>query len=137
MELDLLVTNILPPISGQSARGAWTKQEVVFEIPSEFNRKICIGFMGERVQLVSSLSVGELVKVYFNVESREFNGKWYTNVNAWKIEKPAQAAVQSVPPAVPMPPLGGMPAESKPFAAGTDPLDENYTPADDSGDLPF
>ncbi len=137
MELDLLVTKILPPISGQSARGAWTKQEVIFEIPSEFNRKLCVGFMGDRVQMVSSLSVGELVKVYFNVESREFNGKWYTNVNAWKIEKPAAPASDSLPPMAPLPPLDGVSVDTKPFSAGNDLLDENYTPVDDSGDLPF
>lgn len=129
MELDLLVTNILPPLSGQSAKGAWVKQDVIFEIPSEFNRKVCIGFMGDRVQMVSTLNVGELVKVSFNIESREFNGKWYTNINAWRVEKPQQQQQSQ-------------PSQQQSFASvsstNNQAVNEEYTPQEsEESDLPF
>lgn len=85
MEFEGVVYRKMPEVTGSSARGAWKKQDVVFELPSEFSRKICVTFFGDRADDAASLNEGDNVTVSVNVESREYNGKWYTDVKAWKI----------------------------------------------------
>ena len=77
MEFKGLVYKVLPVVKGQSARGEWVKQEVVFEQPDEFNRKLVVGFWGDKAQDAAALKPGEQVEVAINLESREYNGRWY------------------------------------------------------------
>lgn len=118
MEFEGLVYRVLPVVKGQGARGEWTKQEVVFELPGEFNRKLCVGFWGEKAIEAGQLKPGEVVEVSINLESREYNGRWYTEARAWKMaRKVAEAA-----------PMGDMP----PLPSAEEPY--NMLPADD---MPF
>lgn len=110
MEFEGLVYKVLPVVKGQGARGEWTKQEVVFELPGEFNRKLCVGFWGDKALEAGGLTPGEMVEVSINLESREYNGRWYTEARAWKMaRKEPQAA-----PATEMPP---MPSSEPSYAA--------------------
>lgn len=118
-----VVYRILPPQSGTSARGQWQKQEVVFELPDEFSRKVCVTFFGDRAQDAASLQVGDKLNVSVNIESREYNGRWYTDVRAWRIQKvqpeqPAAAPIPDLPPfetAEPAMPTGGDQFDDLPF----------------------
>ena len=94
MEFEGVVWRVLPQIKGTSARGEWVKQEVVFELPGEFSRKICVGFWGDRAQEAATLKPGETITVSANVESREYNGRWYTEVRAWRINRKSAAEPQ-------------------------------------------
>ena len=94
MDFEGVVWRVLPQIKGTSARGEWVKQEVVFELPGEFNRKICVGFWGDRAQEAATLKPGETITVSANVESREYNGRWYTEVRAWRINRKSAAEPQ-------------------------------------------
>ena len=78
MEFEGTVVSVLPVVKGTSARGEWMKQEVIFDQPGEFNRKVCVGFWGDKAQEAGTLRPGEVVAVSANVESREYNGRWYT-----------------------------------------------------------
>lgn len=103
MEFEGVVWRVLPQIKRTSARGEWVKQEVVFELPGEFNRKICVGFWGDRAQEAATLKPGETITVSANVESREYNGRWYTEVRAWRINRksaaePQPMATDNLPP---------------------------------------
>lgn len=120
MEFVGVVYRILPPQSGTSARGQWQKQEVVFELPDEFSRKVCVIFFGDRAQDAATLQVGEKVNVSFNIESREYNGRWYTDVRAWRIQKvqPEQ------PAAAPIPDLPPLDMAEPAMAAGGDQFDD-------------
>ena len=82
MEFEGTVWRVLPLVKGTSARGEWMKQEVVFELPGEFNRKLCVGFWGDKAQEAGTLQPGESVAVSANVESREYNGRWFTEPQA-------------------------------------------------------
>lgn len=120
MEFVGVVYQILPTQSGTSARGQWQKQEVVFEMPDEFSRKVCVTFFGDRVQDAASLQVGDKVNVSVNIESREYNGRWYTDVRAWRIQKvqPEQ------PDAAPIPDLPPLEMSEPAMAAGADQFDD-------------
>lgn len=95
MALDVVgkIITILPETGGQSQAGkAWTKQEFIVETNDQYPKKICISMMGDKINELRKYSVGAEVKVSLNIESREYNGKWYTNVSAWRIEAGGGAA---------------------------------------------
>ncbi len=130
MEFEGVVYKVLPPVSGTSSKGAWKKQDVVFELPSEFSRKICVTFFGDKAEDSAALQAGDAVSVSVNVESREYNDKWYTDVKAWKIVRkgiePALAApVNDVDVAPPF-------FDDAPFIENA-----AHSPADEVDDLPF
>jgi len=115
MALELIgrLVKTLPLQSGTSARGAWSKQYFIVETQEQYPKKVCVEAWGERVNELSALATGDMLKVSFNVGSREFNERWYTDVKAWRIEK--QGAVQS--PAPPAAELAPLPTEDDPFSA--------------------
>ena len=114
------VQKILQPESGVSRAGKeWKKQEFVIETEEQYPRKICFTLFNDKSSLVEDLSAGEEVEVSFNVESREYNGKWFHNLNAWKIEKPSTENILQPTPDFRMEDIPTEPAE------------------DDSNDLPF
>lgn len=124
MEFEGVVYKVLPAVKGTSQRGEWVKQEVVFDLPGEFSRKLCVGFWGDKAQDAANLREGDKVSVSINLESREYNGRWFTEARAWKMSR-----VQATPPPVAdMPPVGGIP----PYEAYEEPFRND--PADD---LPF
>ncbi|PKP42879.1 MAG: hypothetical protein CVT93_02880 [Bacteroidetes bacterium HGW-Bacteroidetes-10] len=96
MELIGKIINKLPVQSGVSARGNWSKQEFILETQDSFPKKICMNVWGvDKVDELGRFNIGENLKVSVNIESREFNNRWYTDVRAWKIERmDAQAASQ-------------------------------------------
>ena len=93
------IQQILKPESGVSRAGKeWNKQEFVIETEEQFPRKVCFTLFGDKTTLINGLSSGEEVEVSFNLESREYNGKWFHNVNAWKIDKPSGENMPEPPP---------------------------------------
>ena len=83
MDITGKVLQVLPLQTGQGAKGEWKKQEVVFDQGGSFPKKIVISFWGTLASTV--FTVGSTMNLSIDVESREFNGKWYTDVKCWKI----------------------------------------------------
>lgn len=92
MEITGKVVQVLPVQSGKTSKGEWKKQEFVLEVPGTYPKKVCIAVYGDDVAKLK-VNTGESVKASVNIESREYNGKWYTNISAWKIDK--EAGVES------------------------------------------
>ena len=102
MEFEGKVLKILKPTSGQSARGTWERQVVVFEQPNkQYGKEIAVTFMN-KAQEVATLRVGENYIVSFDIESREYQERWYTDVRAWRVQ-PVQQVPQ--PPMHDLPPI--------------------------------
>ena len=93
LELEGRIARKLGVQTGTSARGAWSKQEFIFEYQEgNFPSQVCMNVWGDdKVRELDKFQVGDKVKVSFNLSSREYNGRWYTDVRAWRIE-PAAAA---------------------------------------------
>ncbi len=87
MDIEGVVSKILPPVSGSGARGPWTRQDVIFDLPGEFSRKLCVSFWNDRAQEAANLKEGDAYLISANIESRERNERWYTEVRAWKIAR--------------------------------------------------
>lgn len=86
MEVIGKIIQVLPLQSGKSAAGRdWKKQEYVLETLESFPRKICFSFFGDRVDQYP-LQPNQTIKLSFDIESREYNGRWFTNINGWKVE---------------------------------------------------
>ncbi len=96
MEFEGKVIQLLNKTEGTSARGPWQRQDVLFEMVQEFSRKLCVTFFNKPDD-VARLRVGEIYNVSVNVESREFNGRWYTDVRAWRVQPKQQAPAPEAP----------------------------------------
>lgn len=82
------IQQILQQETGVSRAGnEWKKQEFVIETDEQFPRKVCFTLFNDKSSLLEDFKEGDEVDVAFNLESREFNGKWYHNINAWKIDR--------------------------------------------------
>ena len=112
---------------GVSTRGAWKKQEFILETEEQYPKKVCIACWGERVEDITKYSPGSRLKVSVNIESREWNNKWFTDIKAWRIEtlQEAGAAPNSTPVAKTTPPADVGDVTGISFSE------------DDSDDLPF
>jgi hypothetical protein len=85
MEIQGKVVEILQPKGGQSARGNWKKQEIILETNEQFPKKICVANWNDKVD-ISAVKQGDEIVVSVNIESREFNGNWFTDIRIWKID---------------------------------------------------
>ena len=87
LEIEGTLAQKLPVQSGNSARGPWLKQEFILEYPDgSFSAKACFLAWGQdKVRELDKYQVGDKVKVSFNLKSREFNGRWYNDLQIWKI----------------------------------------------------
>jgi hypothetical protein len=126
-EIEGTLQRKLPAQSGRSARGDWAKQEFVLEYPDgNFNSEVCITAWGQdKVSELDRFNEGDRLKVSFNIRAREYNGRWYNDLRAWRISpaqpqgQAAQAPAYAAPapsyndpaPAAPAPSYEDMPAE--------------------------
>ena len=105
----------------------WKKQEYVLETHDTYPRKVKFDFFGERADQYN-LEIGDEVTVSFDIESREFNGRWYTDIHGWKAEKGAATAPQGPAPQAPA---------ADPFAAPAPQAPTFTAPENAQDDLPF
>ena len=84
MQIKGTIIALLPLQTGQGKNGEWKKQEFIIEISGQYQKKVCVTAWGRAVDYVPS--IGTEVNVSFDIESREYNGRYYTEVKAFKIE---------------------------------------------------
>ena len=106
MELTGKLVAIGDITEGQSARGTWRKQIFAIETMEQYPKKVAFMAWGDRCDDVAVLNLGDTLTVQFDVESREFNGKWYTDLKAWSIKG---AQPQGAPAQIPNPPQAPLP----------------------------
>lgn len=78
----------------------WSKQEFVIETQETYPKKVMISTMNEKTNDLERYNVGDTITASLNLESREYNGRWYTDARAWKIQgsgAPAQATASADP----------------------------------------
>jgi Domain of unknown function (DUF3127) len=92
MQLTAKLIQLLPLQTGTGKNGQWKKQDIIVETDATYPKKICVSIWGDKID-AGQLQPGNTLKIDFDVESREFNGRWYTDVKAWKIETAGNAPV--------------------------------------------
>ena len=96
------------------------REFVVETQDGSYNQFIKFQLTQDRCALIDDYNEGEQVKVHFDLRGREWNEKYFTNLNAWRLEKPAAVAAATPPP--PAASSDGFPSQEPPVAGGTDDL---------------
>lgn len=104
MEVSGTVISLLPEVTGQGKNGMWRKQEFILEIPSQYPKKVCISLWGDKIDQ-ANLQINDSVTASIDIESREYNSRWYTEVRAWKVEKAGANNFNSNAGGQPLPPV--------------------------------
>lgn len=145
MDLEGRIIRKLNVQTGNSARGSWARQEFVIEFhDGNFPAQACFNVWGEdKVKDLEKYQVGDAVKISFNINSREYNGRWYNDLRAWRVE-PAGASQQRPAAGQPQAASGngqGQPAGGYAATAQTAPMpmmaDMPAELGDSDEDLPF
>jgi hypothetical protein len=92
MEMSGTVIAILPKQTGTNKAGnTWEKQDFVIQTTGQYPKKLCFAVWGDKIAKFQ-IREGEEITVFFDVESREYMGKYYTDVKAWNVTKGAAVA---------------------------------------------
>jgi hypothetical protein len=131
LQLEGVVKELLPLQEGEGRNGPWKKQQFILETQSgQYPRHVCIVVWGDRIDQYR-LQTGDQVIASIDIESREFNGRWYTDVKAWRVER---KKLESVPSTEGPPQQENLP-EDDPFG-GTVTADP-FAAKEEDDDLPF
>jgi hypothetical protein len=104
MELKGRIVQSLGLQTGDGRKGTWKKQDYILETIAQYPKKVCFSVWGDKIDQFR-LQAGDTVTVSFDLESREYNGRWYTDVRAWKVQKEGGSAPMDMPPAGDEPPF--------------------------------
>ncbi len=138
MDIKGKIIRKLDPQGGMSKAGReWKKQEYVLEtVDTAYPRQVKFDFFGERADQFP-LEVGDVITLSYDIESREFNGRWYTDIRGFKAVKEDPNAVATAP--APYAPAGEPAPAPAPgdAAAPAAPADATFEQGDANDDLPF
>ena len=119
MEVRGKIIAVQPVQTGEGRNGTWKKQEYVIEYDptSQYPRKMMFNLWGDKIDQYN-IQQGQALKISFDIDCREYQGRWYNDIKAWKIE-PDDGKTADIPPA---------------YAT---PIEPSIAPADESSELPF
>ena len=117
---------------GTSARGPWRKQDLIIETDEQYPKTVCLTCWTNQIDEIQNMVPGQMIKAQIDISSREFNGKWYTDVRVWRFEPIGQTDTAQGAPAQPQP------MHPTPAPAPAPPQDSGYFGDGNNGDdLPF
>lgn len=136
MELIGNVIAVLPVQTGEGRNGTWKKQEYVIEYDqmAQFPKKMMFNLWGDKIDQFN-IQQGQNVKVSFDIDCREWNGRWFNDIRAWRVEPAESAQPQYAAPApydMPPPPPPASTAAPAPNSSFL-----NAPAGDEADDLPF
>lgn len=148
MEISGRIIAVLEARGGVSARtgNTWKMQDYVLETIESFPKRICFNVFGEDKINQFNIQQGMEVTVSFDINAREYQGRWYNDVRAWNVVPYSAGAPIGAPaagaqpqpfaqpaPAQPAQPVAAQPAQPAP----AQPAAQNDFVGDDNGNLPF
>ena len=123
MEITGKIIAVLPERGGVSKTGnEWKMQEYVLETHEQFPKKLCFNVFGADKIAQFNIQAGDELTVSFDINAREYNGRWYNDIRAWRVERGAAPAAAAETPVINAPKV-----EVPDFSKG----------ANDPDDLPF
>ena len=98
MEITGKIIAVLPERGGISKTGnEWKMQEYVLETHEQYPKKMCFNVFGADKIAQFNIKAGEDMTVSFDINAREYNGRWYNDIRAWRVERGIAPAVADVP----------------------------------------
>ena len=135
MELTGKIIAVLPERGGISKAGnEWKIQEFVLETQEQYPRKMMFNVFGADRLAQFNIQLGEVLTVSFDIDSREYNVRWYTDIRARKVDRNVATAPTAGVPVPPVSPAGvpGPPPMADPFSAAP-----QMSASNEADDLPF
>jgi hypothetical protein len=137
MELRGKVIAVMPMVSGQGKNGEWKRQEYVIEhsFDSQYPRRMAFNLWGENVNRYQ-LQIGQMIKLDFDIDCREYQGRWFNDIRAWRVEIEDAGQSATAPQGMPQAQV----EPQTPFvqsAAATFNAAEAPAASGDDSDLPF
>jgi len=86
MQLKGKIIKILEMQTGEGQKGQWSKQEFVIETDGQYPQKVCFECWNTTIENLVKFKEGDTITVHFEPRSKEYNDRWYTTLNAWKLE---------------------------------------------------
>ena len=88
MEITGKMIKMLPEVMGETSRGTWVRSGFVVEVGDDYPKKVCFTCIGEdKIAMAKKIPDGSMVMVSFQPESREYNGKWYTELKCSSVKE--------------------------------------------------
>ena len=100
----------------KASGNTWVAQEYVMEIPGTYPKRVCFGVFGEERIKEFDIKVMDTLTVSFDIDAREYNGRWFNTLRAWKVVRetlPTPAAVVAAPAVEPLPPVSDLPWDNE------------------------
>ena len=138
MEITGKIIAVLPAQGGVSQRtgNPWKSQDYVIETHDQYPKRCCFRVFGEEKINQFNIQLGEEMTVSFDIDSHEYQGRWFNDVRAWAVNRNIQApgAVPGagVAPAAPIPGVAPAPPAEAPF-----PPQQPAAEGGSADDLPF
>ena len=124
MEITGKIIAVLPERGGTSKTGnEWKMQEYVLETHEQYPKKMCFNVFGADKIAQFNIQAGEEMTVSFDINAREYQGRWYNDIRAWKVERGEAASA--------------MPPVSAPQINATKVTAPDFNAQDEADDLPF
>ena len=86
LKIEGRVIQMLEEQSGEGRNGPWRKRDFILETEGEYPSKVCITQWGDDIEKFG-LQEGERITAHIDIKSREYQGRWYTDVKAWRVQK--------------------------------------------------
>ena len=138
MELQGRIIAVLPERSGVSARGEWKAGSFVLETHDTYPKKMMFDVFGADRLAQFNIQAGEELLVSFDIDAREYQGRWFNSIRAWNVQRMDAAAAQAAAP-VAAAPVGAAPVAPAPVAPAAG-AQAPFPPAQEgesTDDLPF
>jgi hypothetical protein len=121
MEISGRIIAVLPIRSGTSKNGnEWKSQDYVLETDEQYPKRMCFNVFGDKIDQFA-IQEKENLNVSFDIDCHEYQGRWFNNIRAWKVDRIVDGA--------PMPSGGGAPIQQTP--------PPEFNAGDKADDLPF
>lgn len=84
MQITGRLFKVMPAQTGEGKNGPWKRQDIILETDGQYPKKIVIGVWGDKLSHLP-LNPGDIITADFDIDAREYNGKWYNDIKAWKV----------------------------------------------------
>ncbi len=125
MEITGKIIAVMPEQSGVSQRtgSEWKVQEYVLETQEQYPRKMCFSVFGSDKIAQFAIKIGDELTVSFDIDAREYKGRWFNSIRAWKVERTAAPSES--------------PSGQGNFPPAPDAAPVDFSEGDSNDDLPF
>lgn len=138
MDITGKIIEVLPEKSGVSAStgNPWKVQSYVIETHDQYPRRMCFDVFGDDKIKAFNIQAGQELTVSFDIDARQYQGRWFNSIRAWKVA-PAQQEAAPVGAVPPFDPTQSAPISQAPASPQSAPASTQTTTGDNADDLPF